>query len=203
MPTTQTAAARPLGRPRAFCVEAALDQASKIFRRQGYQGTSLNDLTAAMGINRPSCYAAFGDKEALFRKVLERYVHQIAALYRTACAQPTAHAVAEYLLQQTIALTQAEELDPCLLTAISIPGEPLGEVVKASRQALDRSLIRRFKRAQKTGDLPATADPAALATLLSITMRGLGDQAVERVPRAALQAQAKTLLLLFPQSMYP
>jgi AcrR family transcriptional regulator len=64
----------PMGRPRAFDIEKALDQALQVFWHKGYEGASLSDLTAAMGINRPSLYAAFGNKEELFRKALERYI---------------------------------------------------------------------------------------------------------------------------------
>ena len=69
----------PKGRPREFDVEKALDRALKVFWRKGYEGATLADLTRAMGINRPSLYAAFGNKEALFRKVLDRYAEGPAA----------------------------------------------------------------------------------------------------------------------------
>ena len=65
-----------MGRPRAFDVDKALDRALEVFWRKGYEGTSLPDLTEAMGINRPSLYAAFGNKESLFRKVLQRYTDE-------------------------------------------------------------------------------------------------------------------------------
>src|SRR5256714_15013561 len=67
------------GRPRGFDLHEALDRALEVFWRQGYEGTALSDLTAAMGINRPSLYATFGNKEALFRKVLDRYADGPAA----------------------------------------------------------------------------------------------------------------------------
>src|SRR5262245_55376659 len=87
-----------LGRPRAFDTDKALDRALNIFWRKGYEGAALAELTKAIGINRPSLYAAFGDKEALFRKALERYEQGPTAFIREALAEPTARRVAERLL---------------------------------------------------------------------------------------------------------
>src|SRR3954469_845296 len=91
-----------LGRPRSFDVNKALDQALNIFWRKGYEGTSLPDLTDAMGINRPSLYAAFGNKESLFRKVVNRYLNGPASYARQALTQPTARAVAEKILKSAV-----------------------------------------------------------------------------------------------------
>src|SRR4051794_21977945 len=88
----------PRGRPRAFAIDEALDRALQVFWHKGYEGTSLTDLTQAMGITRPSLYTAFGDKEALFRKVLDRYLAGPAAHMRAALEEPTARAVVEQLL---------------------------------------------------------------------------------------------------------
>ena len=86
------------GRPRTFCVDRALDRALQVFWQKGYEGASLSDLTEAMGINRPSLYAAYGNKEALFRKALDRYAANGTAFLRTAMEQPTARRVVEHLL---------------------------------------------------------------------------------------------------------
>src|ERR1700748_2066839 len=91
-------AATQRGRPRAFDPDVALERAMHVFWAKGYEGASLSDLTRAMRINRPSLYAAFGDKESLFRKVIDRYVEGPASFVRRALKEPTARAVAERLL---------------------------------------------------------------------------------------------------------
>src|SRR5216117_1829593 len=94
----------PMGRPRAFDVDKALERALRMFWRKGFEGTSLSDLTKAMGINRPSLYAAFGNKEALFRKTIDHYVEGPASHFRRALQEPTARAVVERLLRGSIDL---------------------------------------------------------------------------------------------------
>src|SRR5206468_3156330 len=88
------------GRPREFDADKALDQALRIFWKHGYEGASLPELTRAMGINRPSMYAAFGNKEALFRKAVERYMQMAGGWIQEALEQPTgadAAALAKYV----------------------------------------------------------------------------------------------------------
>ena len=88
-----------MGRPREFDLDQALDQALEVFWRNGYEGASIADLTAAMGINPPSLYAAFGNKAGLFRKALDRYVEQRTKFWHDAFEAPTARGVVEHLLR--------------------------------------------------------------------------------------------------------
>src|SRR5712675_204077 len=85
------------GRPRAFDPDAALEHAMHVFWAKGYEGASLSDLTRAMRINRPSLYAAFGNKEQLFRKVLDRYMDGPVAYFSKALAKPRARDVVEQI----------------------------------------------------------------------------------------------------------
>src|SRR5881397_3977158 len=93
---SETAAARP-GRPRAFDTDVALERAMHVFWAKGYEGAALSDLTRAMRINRPSLYAAFGNKEQLFKKVLDRYMDGPLAFFGKALAAPKARDVIEQI----------------------------------------------------------------------------------------------------------
>src|SRR5712671_1145407 len=104
-----------IGRPRAFDMDKALGQALHVFWERGYEGTSIADLTAAMGINPPSLYAAFGNKEGLFRKALDRYAEQHMKFWNKALEAPTARGVVEHLLRESANfLTEARNPPGCL-----------------------------------------------------------------------------------------
>src|SRR5213078_1075921 len=92
------------GRPRGFDADKALDKALRVFWKKGYEGASLPDLTRAMGINRPSLYAALGNKAALFRKAMDRYQEGPARFVREALEEPTARRMAERLIRGGVAL---------------------------------------------------------------------------------------------------
>src|ERR1700731_1201666 len=112
----QKKTARALGRPRSFETGEVLDAAMKVFWCKGYEGASLADLTRAMGINRPSLYAAFGSKEGLFRKALDRYAEGPSAYVLEALNEPTARAVAERLVAGSAdLLTHPRNPHGCLL----------------------------------------------------------------------------------------
>src|SRR4051812_33804204 len=152
------------GRPREFCVDHALAQALRVFWEKGYEGTSLNDLTEAMGITRPSLYAAFGNKEALFCKALDLYESEKLSYIRRALEQPTARKVAETMLRGAVENVVASgESHGCLgvITSVACGTEAQSvreEVVKRGA-AGKAALSERFIRAKEEGDLPAGTDP--------------------------------------------
>src|ERR1051325_5677143 len=126
----------PPGRPRNFDTEKALDQALNVFWRKGYEGTSLPDLTKAMGINRPSLYAAFGNKQSLFKKVLHRYTTGPASYIHAALAEPTARLVAEKLLEGAVEnLTNPSHPRGCLAVQAALA---CGDHADCMRQELIR-----------------------------------------------------------------
>jgi AcrR family transcriptional regulator len=194
----------PRGRPREFDVDQALDRALEVFWRRGYEGASLPDLTRAMGINRPSLYAAFGNKEALFRRALDRYAEGPAAYVREALNEPTARAVAERLLHGAVALlTDPRNPRGCLLVQGALAcGEAADSVRRelvSRRVAGEAAVRRRFERALADGDLPAGTDPADLARYLVTVIRGMAVQAAGGAGRKELRRVAEMALRACPQ----
>src|SRR5690348_17740109 len=120
----------PSGRTRQFDVDEALDRALEVFWARGYEGATLPELTRAMGINRPSLYAAFGDKEQLFRRALDRYVNGPAGYVRAALDRPTAREVVETLLAGTVELlTDPRHPGGCLVVQGALACGPAAESV--------------------------------------------------------------------------
>jgi len=198
-------AASTVGRPRAFDVDEALDQALKVFWRKGYEGASLPDLTRAMGINRPSLYAAFGNKEALFRKALDRYDDGPAAYVREALEEPTARAVVEALLRGAVDLLSCPR-NPhgCLMVQGALScgstANPIRRELATRRAAGEAAIRRRFKRAISGGDLPADTDADDLARYVSTVMHGMAVQAAGGASRKALLRVVKMALRAWPAS---
>ena len=192
-----------IGRPRTFDVNQALDRALEVFWRKGYEGATLCDLTAAMGINPPSLYAAFGNKEGLFRQALDRYWGLRTAFWDDALAAPTARAVAETLLRGTAKFLG----DPChpkgclaVQGALASGGEEdcIRKELEKRRGTSQAEIRERFKRAKREGDLPANADPAVLARFLATVIEGMAVQAASGATRKELERVAETALLAFP-----
>jgi AcrR family transcriptional regulator len=168
-----------MGRPREFDTDGVLDQAMEVFWRHGYEGATIAELTTAMGINPPSLYAAFGNKEGLLKAALDRYSEKRAEFMRDVLSAPTAREVVERLLLQ-IADKHTDPDNPpgCLLVAGGLACGAGAENVPfelASRRAQAEEQIRnRFVRAVQEGDLADDADPAALARYISAVIAGMG-----------------------------
>jgi AcrR family transcriptional regulator len=195
----------PTGRPRTFDVDEALDIALKVFWRKGYEGTSIDDLTKAMGINRPSLYCAFGNKEELFRKALDRYAEGPGALYREALDEPTARGVAERLLGGVAeALGDPRNPRGCLSVRAALScgeeADPIRCELNARRAATDAALRDRLERAKQEGDLPADACPADLARYLATVAQGMSVQAAGGASPDDLRQIAGVALRAWPES---
>ena len=192
-----------LGRPRAFCAEAALRAAMRVFWSKGYEGASLSELTKAMGINRPSLYAAFGSKEALFRSALDLYGREKTGFMADALSAPTARGVAERALIGALeAQTSPGEPTGCLLVihavACGVDGEAARAAVLACHAAGDAALLARFEQAKQEGDIPETVEPKDLVRLLAALLQGLAVQAGAGIPRTDLERLVRTALQVWP-----
>jgi AcrR family transcriptional regulator len=193
-----------LGRPRSFDTGKALDAAMEVFWRKGYEGASLSDLTRAMGINRPSLYAAFGDKEALFRRVLEHYEDGPAAYMRQALNQPRARAVVEGLMHGAAKLATSPNNPPgCLSVQGALASGNGAESVRSHlvrrRHAGEKAVRQRLQRAQLEGDLPADVSPDDLARYVVTMVQGIAVQAAGGATRKELGRVIQTALRAWPR----
>jgi AcrR family transcriptional regulator len=191
------------GRPREFCVDAALAAALRVFWSKGYEGASMADLTEAMGITKPSLYAAFGNKEALFHKALDLYEAEKLEYTRKALEQPTARAVAEYYMRGAVE-TQTSSCEPqgCLgvisAVACGAEAESIKSEVVARRASSQRALVERFERAKREGDLPEHVDVEGLTGYLFAILQGMAVQAGSGATRADLERIVETSLAVWP-----
>ncbi len=197
-----------VGRPRAFDVEKALDRAMDVFWRKGYEGASLADLTKAMGINPPSLYAAFGNKEGLFRRALDRYADGRANFMSEVLSAPTARRVAERMLRGSAdLLTDPRHPPGCLLVqgglACGTGGERVPDELASRRAGSETELCARFEQAQRDGDLSADTDPAALARYLATVTQGMAVKAAAGASREELRDVAETALRALPEDASP
>ena len=191
------------GRPREFCVDQALGAALRVFWSKGYEGASLTDLTDAMGITRPSLYAAFGNKEALFRKALDLYEHEKLAYMEAALEAPTARGVAERLLRGALEM-QTSGSDPrgCLGVISSVACGAEAQSIKAEvllrKASSDAALLGRMRMAKQDGDLPDSIEPEGLVRYLSAVIQGLCLQAGSGATPEDLARLVDTTLELWP-----
>ncbi|MFD9069863.1 TetR/AcrR family transcriptional regulator [Streptomyces lasiicapitis] len=180
------------GRPRAFDRDTALRRAMEVFWKQGYEATSMTDLTSAMGIASPSLYAAFGCKEALFREAVTLYdATEGAHMARALTELPTAKGAVEAVLRYN-ARAYADEGTPhgCMVvlaaTNCSPANAPVQEHLATWRQAGVDQMARRLERAVDEGELPAATDTEAMAVFYTTVIHGMSLRARDGSTRAEL-----------------
>jgi len=171
-----------MGRHREFSPEQALDAALEVFWRQGFEGTSLADLTAATGVAAPGLYSAFGNKEAFFLKAVERYEVKYMGFMVEALAQPTAHKVIETMLRHNAKLLAGKSHPTgCLgvngAVACSEASEPIRLELVRRRRASEAVLSERLRAAEAAGELPDGVSAEDLARFVMTVSQGMAVQA--------------------------
>jgi AcrR family transcriptional regulator len=182
-----------------------LDRAMTVFWRKGYEGASLAELTDAMGINPPSLYAAFGNKEGLFRAVLERYDARRQALMDRVLTAPDPRAVARQFLEGVAdfsADTEGRSPPGCLLVqgGLSCSDSDIPQALAEHRAEKERALRERFERDKKAGKLPKNANPATLAGYLVAVANGMCVQAAAGATAKQLHGIVEMALTAWPGS---
>ncbi len=192
-----------MARQRTFDIDQAIEIATDIFWRKGFERTSLADLTAAIGITPPSFYFAFGSKEDLFRAVLARYRANRLDYAESALELATAREAAQQMLSRYAHLyTDPEKPPGCLAVNCSLPSGcadgPIQEDMSKQRAARRVRLRERFERARNEGDLPFDADPDALARYLMTIGWGMAIDAQSGASRSELLATVARAMEAWP-----
>jgi AcrR family transcriptional regulator len=192
------------GRPRVFDMDEALDKALEIFWKRGFEGASIAELTETLGINKPSLYAAFGNKEELFKKALSRYVAGPVAFIQEAINQPTAYEVAQnFLIKAVEFFTNTKHPKGCLIVqaALSDSAESLmvKDLLAKYRYSYEHLLAKRFEKAKKEGDLPTDTNAETLAKFLSTLHQGMSVQVTSGASKEELMQIVKLALKSWPR----
>lgn len=196
--TKTPAVARRRGRPRRVEPAQALDRALEAFWTHGYAGTSLDALSSATGMNRPSLYATFGDKQQLYLRTLDRFGEVMEAAAGAAMAEATSlrealsgfyrAALAVYLGDGRDEGPLARGCHAICTAAAEAPAEP---AIRAALQAvlalIDSRLAERFRQAIAAGELPPDTDAEALGMLAGATLHSLAIRARAGTPRPVLE----------------
>jgi len=195
---------KPRGRPRSFDREQALESAMEVFWRKGYDATSISDLTEAMGINPPSLYAAFGDKEKLYLEAVEYYRVQRGENIRHVLAEePTARGAIEKALKGAVEeFCRRDSPSGCLLTmstGCSSVSDGVQQVLVRKRLMARERIRERIQRGIEEGDVPASADPQALAEFIMTVFAGMAMHARDGATRKSLNATVDSAMRAFPE----
>jgi AcrR family transcriptional regulator len=198
----------PRGRTRAFDADAALEHAVDLFARQGYEGTSIAQLTEAMGITPPSLYAAYGNKRQLFDLVIERYGEHRHSYMEDVMSQPTARLAAKRLLEGAAEHdTEPGQPRGCLTVqgclATSPEDREIAETLARVRAANQDAIRHRLQQGVEDGDLPTGTNTAALARYISTVSQGISVQASGGASRQQLLEVAELALAAIPEVTRP
>ena len=191
------------GRPREFDADEALAAALRVFWSKGYEGASMADLCEAMGITKPSLYAAFGNKEQLFRHALDLYEREKLSYIHRALEAPTSREAAERLLRGAVEM-QTSHCEPrgCLgvinSVACGAEAEPIRAAVLERGRVVWNAIVARLQRAKDEGDLPDKVDVEGLTSFLQAIMQGMAVQAGAGATRDELMRLVDTGLLAWP-----
>ncbi len=193
---------RPRGRPRAFDENTVLDRAARLFWEQGYEGTSVKDLTDAMGMTPPSLYAAFGSKEALYDRVLDRYAETFGQmLLRELHAGPGLRQAITALVRDWARLLTGEGHPRGCMISLGMPGCSPDQAGVAQGVANRRAATRRLFLDRLEADrdqLPAGTDLTALANYLATVIAGMSMLARDGMTTPDLLAVADVAMAAWP-----
>jgi AcrR family transcriptional regulator len=195
--------AKPRGRPLAFNQDEALDKALRIFWARGYEGASMAELTEALGINKPSIYAAFGNKEELFRKALVRYATGPAAFVGESMREPTTRLVVEKFLTQAVDFFSDKSTpNGCMIVQGALTcgqgSSNIQQELVAYRSSIETTLTKRFELAKTQGDLPPDTNVKQLAKYIATIHQGMSVQATSGATKEELLAIVEIALKNLP-----
>lgn len=195
-------ATRQRGRPRSFDRDVALDRAVRLFWSKGYEATSINDLTAALGIGAPSLYAAFGDKKSLFDEAIEAYGTRYGGwIARALAEEPTAkQAIARILREAAEEHTRPDRPRGCMMLCAADNTNSV-EVAEQLRQARERDIAAYQQRIQRdidAGILPPHTDAVSLARYTGAMLQGISQSARDGTSREELEQVASLAMHGWP-----
>lgn len=184
------------GRPRSFDTDDVLARARDTFWKYGYAGTSMDQLSAATGLHKPSLYGAFGDKKALYLAALDNYLAEVRAEFAEAFAVPglfdSLYQVSERSIDKF--LRGKNDGTGCFMMSTAVPeaaeDPEISKVVRSSMESLERAFVRRFERGIGEGEIPATVDPHVLTMILVANHYEMSGRARAGYSRAELRTMA-------------